>query len=120
MCIAGRLKDSNVSFSQAFHVKGDLFLAIPEKMQDSRICCSFRSAVRKGRKSLSLLFQGRENVICKNVSARRTFQFNLDYFLILFFFFLTQMSWLRRLPEVPLFGPGTNYVPMIHVHDLAG
>lgn len=30
------------------------------------------------------------------------------------------MSWLMQLPEIPLFGEGTNYVPMIHVNDLAG
>ncbi|TNM94648.1 hypothetical protein fugu_017407 [Takifugu bimaculatus] len=36
------------------------------------------------------------------------------------FHYFFKMSWLMRLPEVPLFGPGTNYVPMIHVHDLAG
>ncbi|CAG03539.1 unnamed protein product, partial [Tetraodon nigroviridis] len=37
---------------------------------------------------------------------------------LLHYFF--KMSWLMQLPEVPLFGEGTNYLPMIHVNDLAG
>lgn len=31
-----------------------------------------------------------------------------------------QVSWLMQFPEVPVFGQGTNYIPMIHVYDLAG
>lgn len=35
-------------------------------------------------------------------------------------FIFKQVSWLMQFPRVPLFGEGTNFVPMIHVHDLAG
>ncbi|KAG7508388.1 hypothetical protein JOB18_011708 [Solea senegalensis] len=35
------------------------------------------------------------------------------------FHYFFQVSWLLKLPKVPIFGPGTNHVPMIHVHDLA-
>lgn len=77
---------SKVPLSQAFHIKGDLFFTITEKMQDSQLCCSFWSAVRKGRKSFSLLFQGRQHYICKNVSAHWTFQLNLDLFIFYSFF----------------------------------
>ncbi|CAJ1078334.1 adenylate kinase 7a [Xyrichtys novacula] len=36
------------------------------------------------------------------------------------FHFFFKVSWLMQFPKVPLFGQGTNYIPMIHVHDLAG
>uniref|UniRef100_A0A8C3B032 Adenylate kinase 7a n=1 Tax=Cyclopterus lumpus TaxID=8103 RepID=A0A8C3B032_CYCLU len=36
------------------------------------------------------------------------------------FHYFFKVSWLMQLPKVPLFGPGTNHIPMIHVNDLAG
>ncbi|XP_055088432.1 adenylate kinase 7-like [Periophthalmus magnuspinnatus] len=36
------------------------------------------------------------------------------------FHFFFKVSWLMQSPEVPMFGPGTNYIPMIHIHDLGG
>ncbi|XP_070705681.1 adenylate kinase 7-like [Pempheris klunzingeri] len=36
------------------------------------------------------------------------------------FHFFFKVSWLMQFPEVPLFGQGTNYIPMIHVYDLGG
>uniref|UniRef100_A0AAV2K4D7 Nucleoside-diphosphate kinase n=1 Tax=Knipowitschia caucasica TaxID=637954 RepID=A0AAV2K4D7_KNICA len=36
------------------------------------------------------------------------------------FHYFFKVSWLMQSPEVPMFGPGTNNIPMIHVHDLAG
>lgn len=39
---------------------------------------------------------------------------NLQYYLS------DQVSWLMQFPKVPLFGQGTNYIPMIHVYDLGG
>ncbi|XP_068198505.1 adenylate kinase 7-like isoform X2 [Antennarius striatus] len=34
------------------------------------------------------------------------------------FHYFFKMSWLMQFPEVPLFGQGTNSIPMIHVYDL--
>ncbi|KAM9840228.1 adenylate kinase 7-like [Aulostomus maculatus] len=36
------------------------------------------------------------------------------------FHYFFKVSWLMQLPEVPIFGQGENYIPMIHVYDLAG
>ncbi|XP_070782037.1 adenylate kinase 7-like [Enoplosus armatus] len=36
------------------------------------------------------------------------------------FHYFFKMSWLMQFPKVPLFGQGTNYIPMIHVYDLGG
>ncbi|KAM9339221.1 adenylate kinase 7-like [Symphorus nematophorus] len=34
------------------------------------------------------------------------------------FHYFFKVSWLMQFPKVPLFGEGTNYIPMIHVQDL--
>ncbi|XP_037606367.1 adenylate kinase 7a isoform X2 [Sebastes umbrosus] len=34
------------------------------------------------------------------------------------FHYFFKVSWLTQFPKVPLFGSGTNYIPMIHVYDL--
>lgn len=39
-------------------------------------------------------------------------KFNVDIFY--------QVSWLMRSSKVPIFGDGTNHIPMIHVFDLGG
>ncbi|KAM6991737.1 adenylate kinase 7-like [Tautogolabrus adspersus] len=36
------------------------------------------------------------------------------------FHYFFKVSWLMQFPKVPLFGRGTNYIPMIHVNDLGG
>ncbi|XP_053192700.1 adenylate kinase 7-like [Scomber japonicus] len=36
------------------------------------------------------------------------------------FHFFFKVSWLMLCPKVPLFGNGTNFIPMIHINDLAG
>nr|XP_046228435.1 adenylate kinase 7-like [Scatophagus argus] len=36
------------------------------------------------------------------------------------FHYFFKVSWLMQFPKVPLFGQGTNYIPMIHVYDLGG
>ncbi|KAM3861478.1 adenylate kinase 7-like [Diretmus argenteus] len=36
------------------------------------------------------------------------------------FHYFFKASWSMQFPEVPVFGPGTNYIPMIHVYDLGG
>uniref|UniRef100_A0A3Q1BTD0 Nucleoside-diphosphate kinase n=1 Tax=Amphiprion ocellaris TaxID=80972 RepID=A0A3Q1BTD0_AMPOC len=36
------------------------------------------------------------------------------------FHYFFKISWLMQFPKVPLFGEGTNHVPMIHVYDLGG
>ncbi|XP_056283655.1 adenylate kinase 7a [Pseudoliparis swirei] len=36
------------------------------------------------------------------------------------FHYFFKVAWLMQFPKVPLFGPGTNHIPMIHVNDLAG
>ncbi|KAK7879668.1 hypothetical protein WMY93_033621 [Mugilogobius chulae] len=36
------------------------------------------------------------------------------------FHYFFKVSWLMQSPEVPMFGAGTNYIPMIHVYDLGG
>ncbi|XP_044025237.1 adenylate kinase 7-like [Siniperca chuatsi] len=36
------------------------------------------------------------------------------------FHYFFKVSWLMQFPNVPLFGQGTNYIPMIHVYDLGG
>ncbi|KAK2889925.1 adenylate kinase 7-like [Channa argus] len=36
------------------------------------------------------------------------------------FHYFFKVSWLMQFPKVPIFGQGTNYIPMIHVYDLAG
>uniref|UniRef100_A0A8C4DYT2 Uncharacterized protein n=1 Tax=Dicentrarchus labrax TaxID=13489 RepID=A0A8C4DYT2_DICLA len=36
------------------------------------------------------------------------------------FHYFFKVSWLLQFPKVPLFGEGTNYIPMIHVYDLGG
>uniref|UniRef100_A0A3Q3L073 Adenylate kinase 7-like n=1 Tax=Mastacembelus armatus TaxID=205130 RepID=A0A3Q3L073_9TELE len=35
------------------------------------------------------------------------------------FHYFFKMSWLMHCPKVPIFGQGTNHIPMIHVYDLA-
>uniref|UniRef100_A0A8C6KG87 Adenylate kinase 7a n=1 Tax=Nothobranchius furzeri TaxID=105023 RepID=A0A8C6KG87_NOTFU len=34
------------------------------------------------------------------------------------FHYFFKISWLMQVPQVPVFGAGTNYIPMIHVYDL--
>ncbi|KAM3603156.1 uncharacterized protein V6R79_017437 [Siganus canaliculatus] len=34
------------------------------------------------------------------------------------FHYFFKVSWLMQFPQVPLFGEGANYIPMIHVYDL--
>ncbi|KAK2855959.1 hypothetical protein Q5P01_004694 [Channa striata] len=36
------------------------------------------------------------------------------------FHYFFKVSWLMQFPKVPIFGQGTNCIPMIHVYDLAG
>uniref|UniRef100_A0A3P8SCB6 Adenylate kinase 7a n=1 Tax=Amphiprion percula TaxID=161767 RepID=A0A3P8SCB6_AMPPE len=36
------------------------------------------------------------------------------------FHYFFKISWFMQFPKVPLFGEGTNHVPMIHVYDLGG
>ncbi|XP_072307845.1 adenylate kinase 7-like [Eucyclogobius newberryi] len=36
------------------------------------------------------------------------------------FHYFFKVSWLMQSPEVPIFGLGTNNIPMIHVYDLGG
>ncbi|TNN60655.1 Adenylate kinase 7 [Liparis tanakae] len=36
------------------------------------------------------------------------------------FHYFFKVAWLMQVPKVPLFGPGTNHIPVIHVKDLAG
>ncbi|XP_071324087.1 adenylate kinase 7-like isoform X2 [Trachinotus anak] len=36
------------------------------------------------------------------------------------FHYFFKVSWLMQFPEVPVFGQGTNRIPMIHIYDLAG
>ncbi|KAM4521766.1 adenylate kinase 7-like [Odontesthes bonariensis] len=36
------------------------------------------------------------------------------------FHYFFKVSWLMQFPKVPIFGQGTNYIPMIHVNDLGG
>ncbi|XP_074540804.1 adenylate kinase 7-like [Halichoeres trimaculatus] len=36
------------------------------------------------------------------------------------FHFYFKVSWLMQFPKVPLFGQGTNCIPMIHINDLGG
>ncbi|XP_018538054.1 LOW QUALITY PROTEIN: adenylate kinase 7-like [Lates calcarifer] len=36
------------------------------------------------------------------------------------FHYFFKVSWLMQFPGVPVFGQGTNHIPMIHVYDLAG
>ncbi|XP_040920554.1 adenylate kinase 7-like [Toxotes jaculatrix] len=36
------------------------------------------------------------------------------------FHYFFKVSWLMQFPKVPVFGQGTNHVPVIHVYDLAG
>ncbi|KPP79424.1 hypothetical protein Z043_100999 [Scleropages formosus] len=36
------------------------------------------------------------------------------------FLFFLQMSWLGEVSRIPVFGPGNNILPTIHVNDLAG
>uniref|UniRef100_A0A671WFZ9 Adenylate kinase 7a n=1 Tax=Sparus aurata TaxID=8175 RepID=A0A671WFZ9_SPAAU len=36
------------------------------------------------------------------------------------FHYFFKVSWLMQFPKVPIFGEGTNYIPMIHVYDLGG
>lgn len=36
------------------------------------------------------------------------------------FHYFFKVSWLMEHTEVPVFGQGTNYIPMIHVYDLGG
>ncbi|XP_063758335.1 adenylate kinase 7-like isoform X2 [Eleginops maclovinus] len=36
------------------------------------------------------------------------------------FHYFFKVSWLMQMPKVPLFGQGTNHIPMIHVYDLGG
>ncbi|XP_065819463.1 adenylate kinase 7-like [Labrus bergylta] len=36
------------------------------------------------------------------------------------FHYFFKVSWLMQFPKVPVFGQGTNYIPMIHVNDLGG
>ncbi|XP_056261606.1 adenylate kinase 7-like isoform X1 [Seriola aureovittata] len=36
------------------------------------------------------------------------------------FHYFFKVSWLMQFPKVPVFGQGTNSIPMIHVYDLAG
>ncbi|KAM7395120.1 hypothetical protein PAMA_006730 [Pampus argenteus] len=36
------------------------------------------------------------------------------------FHFFFKVSWLMQFPKVPIFGQGTNFIPTIHVYDLAG
>ncbi|XP_035534137.1 adenylate kinase 7-like [Morone saxatilis] len=36
------------------------------------------------------------------------------------FHYFFKVSWLLQFPKVPLFGEGTNYIPMIHVYDVGG
>ncbi|XP_039981276.1 adenylate kinase 7-like isoform X2 [Xiphias gladius] len=36
------------------------------------------------------------------------------------FHYFFKVSWLMQFPKVPVFGQGTNHIPMIHVYDLAG
>ncbi|XP_037541529.1 adenylate kinase 7-like [Nematolebias whitei] len=44
-------------------------------------------------------------------------QYGMEENLFHYFF---KISWLLNVPKVPIFGDGTNYVPMIHVYDLGG
>ncbi|AWP20212.1 putative adenylate kinase 7-like [Scophthalmus maximus] len=36
------------------------------------------------------------------------------------FHYFFKVSWMGKFPKVPVFGEGTNNIPMIHVNDLAG
>ncbi|XP_031178441.1 adenylate kinase 7-like [Sander lucioperca] len=36
------------------------------------------------------------------------------------FHYFFKVAWLMQFPKVPLFGQGTNHIPMIHVYDLGG
>ncbi|XP_047429129.1 adenylate kinase 7-like [Mugil cephalus] len=36
------------------------------------------------------------------------------------FHYFFKVSWLMESPEVPIFGDGTNHIPMIHIYDLGG
>uniref|UniRef100_A0A673CV87 Adenylate kinase 7a n=1 Tax=Sphaeramia orbicularis TaxID=375764 RepID=A0A673CV87_9TELE len=36
------------------------------------------------------------------------------------FHYFFKVSWLMQFPQVPIFGQGANYIPMIHVYDLGG
>ncbi|XP_028996891.1 adenylate kinase 7-like isoform X2 [Betta splendens] len=36
------------------------------------------------------------------------------------FHYFFKVSWLMQCPDVPIFGLGRNYIPTIHVYDLAG
>nr|XP_020459736.1 adenylate kinase 7-like isoform X2 [Monopterus albus] len=36
------------------------------------------------------------------------------------FHYFFKVSWLMQFPKVPIFGVGTNHIPMIHIYDLAG
>uniref|UniRef100_UPI003AABC027 adenylate kinase 7-like n=1 Tax=Centroberyx gerrardi TaxID=166262 RepID=UPI003AABC027 len=36
------------------------------------------------------------------------------------FHYFFKVSWSVQFPKVPVFGPGTNHIPMIHVYDLGG
>uniref|UniRef100_A0A7N6AN07 Uncharacterized protein n=1 Tax=Anabas testudineus TaxID=64144 RepID=A0A7N6AN07_ANATE len=36
------------------------------------------------------------------------------------FHYFFKVSWLMQFPKIPIFGQGTNHIPMIHVYDLAG
>lgn len=65
------------------------FFLITEKVQDSQLCCSFWSAVRKGRKTFSLLFQGRRNFVWKKLQTVKCF--SLIYNLFFFFFKFTDV-----------------------------
>lgn len=45
---------------------------------------------------------------------------NLQYHFFVKCLVFKQVSWLMQFSKVPLFGQGTNYIPMIHVNDLGG
>ncbi|XP_075940608.1 adenylate kinase 7a [Anarhichas minor] len=68
-----------------------------------------------------------ENLVLKLRSGKK---FNLTGYVVacglqygkgenLFHYFF-KVSWLMQFPKVPLFGQGTNHIPMIHVNDLGG
>ncbi|XP_041830986.1 adenylate kinase 7-like isoform X3 [Melanotaenia boesemani] len=76
---------------------------------------SFRNHNKVEKLVLKLAREKKSKLKCYVISSG--IQYGMGENLFHYFF---KVSWLMQLPKVPIFGQGTNHIPMIHVYDLGG
>lgn len=116
--IMGRVRQLSTTMSTTTKTTSPLF-TIQKKSKLSSYVVAAGVQYGMGENLLHYFFKVHLNYITWDiiVLSRHRWMFSVSLFPLAW---LLKTSWLGEFAKVPVFGPGTNIIPTIHVNDLAG